>query len=139
MTLSTRAFLRKELRKERLVSFRLSQRDYQDVFMPVVESVAQQHGRAGRGQIAAVMRVLLKQALQENRQAQKSNEWQEKEAQFVEFTREQQSIIATLRSEIRIQELEIQRIQSEYERLSNAYQKLCDAASHLFELIKNPG
>lgn len=115
--MTTRNFLRKATKRDITISFKIAEKEYDELYMVVVNQIGEQLGLRLHGRQTAVFFHLLRGAFTLREKLQQEVAWPAKQAMFVEITRKQEEIIQNLQSEIHRQALEIERLQGDDERL----------------------
>ena len=113
---TTRSFLRRELKREIRVTFKLSRRNFEQLFLRVVEALGERHSFPLRGRQTRVFLHLLRNAFQEDKIAREASSWQERETAFVKLTRELELENASLRHELEDLRRQLVRMESEFSK-----------------------
>lgn len=110
---TTRIFLRRELKREIRVTFKLSRRNFEQLFLRVVEALGERHSFPMRGRQTQVFLHLLRNAFRAEKVVREASSWQERETAFVKLTRELELENASLRHELEDLRRQVARMDSE--------------------------
>lgn len=141
--MKTRQFLRRELKRDIRVSFKLSRRNFQELFLRVVEEWGTRLHLPLRGRKTAVFLHLLQREVAEIQNRTEQIEWEMRELSFIRLTREQKDEILALRATVEHARKAYVDLQQEHARLQETLRSMArcleEAGFFTVDTHRNPG